>query len=883
MKTAFCKYRLLLLIAFGLIGWKATAQTDTLPPEPVLRDSAVVDLQGVKISEQGLEDLVDYGSVDSMWFDAKNKQLHLWGKAFVKYTSLDIRAGYILMDYEKNELLAEKFPDTTGTLVGAPEFNDGQQAFSAERLRYNFKSQKGIIYEARTQQEDLYVLGTKAKFLGSGGDTTRQDNVIYNQNALITTCDADHPHFGIRTQKLKVIPDKLVVTGLSNLELGGVPTPLVLPFGFYPITQTRKAGLLIPTDFEFADAEGLGIKQWGWYQPINDNMDITARFNLYVSGSWGVNLNNRYNYRYKYNGNLDLRYNRRVTETAQADKTAAESFGIRWTHTQDPKAHPSRKFGGSVNIETNRDQNRNRNDYQSVFQNTLTSNLNFSKTFPGRPYAFNASLSHTQNTQTRQMNISFPNATFTLQRVYPFKRKKQVGKEKWYEKVSLVYNAKLQNSFQTPDTLLFTQETLENARMGIQHKANTDFTFKIFKYINIAPRVNYEENWYPYSIRRELLDTILFSIDTTFEDGVAVDFRVDSSATQWGIDTTYRLWGFNTLRKFDVGLSANTALFFTKQFKKGWFRGFRHTIKPSFSIGLGPDYSRYFRTRDTDLRPEFNNPTEYSIFDDAVFGRPSSGQRDVVMSYSFNNVLEMKNYSARKDTVTRRRIFDNLTFSGSYNFSADSLQWSTVSTGGLFRLFKGITNLTWNATFDPYMLNENGTRVNQLMVKETGRLVRVSRFGVQLNTNCTFKQLRDLFDRDKDGTTPQATPGSSDQLVNWVDGFRISHRISFDLGQVAGTNRDTILIGTNALSLSGNIPISSKWTVNIGNISYDFKSERMVYPDLGFTRDLHCWQLSMSWQPTRGTYTVIIGVKPGTLDFLKAPYRKNNFDGQSIF
>ncbi|MEZ4918363.1 MAG: putative LPS assembly protein LptD [Saprospiraceae bacterium] len=609
----------------------AYAQTDTLPPAQTFRDSATVDLNSVKRSNQGLEAIIDYGAQDSMWFDVASRQLHLWGEAFVKYDALNITAGYILVDYEKNELTADRFPDSTGTLQQAPVFNDGQQNFSAAKLRYNFDSKKGIIYEARTQQEDLYVLGTKAKFVGSGGDTTQKaNNVIYNQDALITTCDADHPHFGIRTNKLKVIPDQLVVTGLSNLELGGVPTPFIIPFGFFPITKTRKAGLLIPTDFEFADAEGLGLKQWGWYQPISEHMDATLRFNLYVSGSWGVNANTRYRYRYRNTGDFTLRFNNRVTENSQAQKVSAKSFGIRWSHTQDPKAHPSRKFGGSVNIETNRDQNRNQNDYASVYRNTLNSNLTFSKTFPGRPFAFNASLSHSQNTQTRQMNISFPNATFTVQRIYPFKRKVPQGKEQWYEKISLVYNGKLQNNFQTADTLLFTNETLQSARMGIQHKVNSDFTFKIFKYINIAPRVSYEENWYPYSIRKELLDSIDYVIDTTFEGGVPVEYRVDSTATTWGRDTTYREWGFNSLRKFDVGLSANTALFFTKQYKKGWFRGIRHTMKPSASIGIGPDYSRYFRTVDTDLRAAYNNPTQYSIFDDAVFGRPSSGQRDII-------------------------------------------------------------------------------------------------------------------------------------------------------------------------------------------------------------------------------------------------------------
>lgn len=222
----------------------ASIPSDTLPPA----DStvAVVDLSQLPISNDALSDEVEYAAKDSMWFDVAKRQVHLYGSASVKYTTLEIKAGYILLDYQVNELLATSFQDSSGMLVELPEFKDRDQAFTAGKIRYNFKSKKGIIYEARTQQQDLYVLGEKAKFIGAPGTDTTAQNTIYNQNALITTCNAPHPHFGIRTQKLKVIPNKLVVTGLSNLELAGIPTPLVLPFGFYPITKNRKAGVIIP-------------------------------------------------------------------------------------------------------------------------------------------------------------------------------------------------------------------------------------------------------------------------------------------------------------------------------------------------------------------------------------------------------------------------------------------------------------------------------------------------------------------------------------------------------------------------------------------------------------------------------------------------------------
>lgn len=888
------KYRLFWQIACALMCTAGFAQEpvaprDSLPPGP--GDStivAMVDLRPVQLSKDALDDQVEYGAKDSMWFDVKNKQLHLYGQAYLKYTTIDLKAGYILLDYEKNEVSAEQFPDETGQLAGLPEFKDGEQEFTATKLRYNFRSKKGIIYEARTKQQDLYVLGQKAKFIGeaSADSSMQTQNTVYNKDALITTCDAPVPHYGIHTKKLKVVPNKLVVTGFSNVEIGGIPTPLVLPFGFYPITQTRKSGLIIPRDFEFADREGLGIKDWGYYFPISDHLDVTMLFNAYTSGTWGVQANVRYNQRYRFRDDLNLRFNNRVSEDNMARRLSAQSFGIRWSHQQDPKAHPTRRFGGSLNIETNRDQNRNRNDYASVYQNTLTSNLNYSQTFPGKPYQFNASLSHSQNTQTRLMNISFPTAAFNLQRVYPFKRKKPVGKERWYEKLSLTYSSKLQNTVQVADTLLFTSETLRKARMGIQHNASTDFNFKVFKYINISPRVNYEENWYPYSIERQFIDEIQFVYDT-----VADIIVVDSNKTVWGRDTTIRDWGFKPFRQFDAGITLNTALFFTKQFRRGWFRGIRHTMKPSLSTGFRPDYSDsdyYFRQVQTSAQPGRETYRDYGIFDDAVYGRPSNAPRDMAISYSLSNILEMKFYSARKDTVKRVRIFDNLTFSGSYSLTMDTLKWSQISTGGLFRLFKGLSNLTWNARFDPYIRNEAGVRVNKFAAKEEGKLLRLVRFEVALNTQMSIGDLRKLFEKDgtstTQGTQKPRTVSAKDDFLGLFEQFRINHRISFIRQEIPSSNRDTLLVGTNNISLSGRIPLTPKWSIDVGNISYDFQAKRIVYPDLGLSRNLHCWQFSLRWQPLRGTYEFFINVTPGSsLDFLKLPYRKNNFDGQGVF
>lgn len=387
---------------------------------------------------------------------------------------------------------------------------------------------------------------------------------------------------------------------------------------------------------------------------------------------------------------------------------------------------------------------------------------------------------------------------------------------------------------------------------------------------------------YPYTVERQFINDIRFAYDTVAELVV-----VDSNRTVWGRDTVLRKWGFSPFRQYDFGIGINTAMFFTKQFAKGWFRGIRHTLKPSLSTGIRPDFSErnYFRQVQVSSRPGSERFREYSIFDDAVFGRPSNAKPELAVNYSLGNILELKFYSAKRDSVRRVRIFDNLVFSGSYSLTRDSLRWTPITTGGLFRLFKGLTNLTWRATFDPYVLDAKGQRVNRYAFVEEGKLLRLAAFGFELNTQTSLGDLRRFLEgKGPQGPQqPTAAPPVADGLFDWFNQIQVSHRISFERRQIAGTNRDTFLIGTNNISFFGSIPLTPKWSIDVGNVSYDFQTKSLIYPDIGFTRDLHCWQFSLRWQPVRGTYEFFIAVKPGSLDFLRIPYRNNVFDAQTRF
>jgi DNA-binding transcriptional MerR regulator len=854
--------------------------TDSLRPKSTFQ---------IKINNDALDAAVEYSAEDSMFFDLKNKQLHLWGKATMKYTSIDLKSDYIVLDYGKSEVTALQRMDsvTLRKLGDKPQFKDGDQDFTAKQLKYNFKSQKGIVYEARTLQEQLYVVGEKAKFVSQKTSDTTTLTTIYNKDAILTTCDADHPHYGIKATKLKVIPDKLIVVGPSNLQIAGIPTPLVLPFGFFPVSKTRKQGLLLPRDFDYDPIRGLGFQNIGYYLPINENMDATMFVEWYLRGTWGARTDWKYNYKYKYSGQANLGYRDNVTENNRAEKVHARSWLLTWSHTQDSRAHPTRNFGGSVNIQTNGFQKRNQNDYASVHQNTLSSNLNFRKTFPGKPYQFSASMRHSQNTLTREMNVNLPTVDFQMNRIYPFKNKKRIGEEKWFEKTSLVYNSRLANEFRTRDDSLMApggfRRAWETKKFGVEHRVSSDVQLDVLKYFKFSPNISYTEAWYLNKIEKTFDPRPIF---TPREAGISIDPisgdtfpKFQNDTTSFGQVKKRTINEFTPYREFSVGAGLNTVLFGTKQFKKGFLRGIRHKMVPSIGFSYVPYLGgNYVDSVQTDTRLYRTDKQKYTVLDDQSFLRPStSGRTSSSLNFSLGNTLEAK-YWSKKDSATKKfTILRSLNFSGSYNLTADSLNWSQISTGANFPIFKSLSNLNIGLAFDPY-ITENNRRVQKFAYKERGKLLTMPRLTASLNTGLSIKQIRDILKGEqKDPQNTASQPANAvilDDFWSVFDNFNISHSFGAER-RLLQNGRDTFVVSLHSIDTRGNINLTSKWSLNVGHIGYDFKSKRISYPDFGFTRDMHCWQMSFSWQPTRGTYNFFLSVKPGSvLDFLKVPFKK---------
>lgn len=888
------------------------AQTDTLPTRDSslsVKDTtlAVADslLYKVTYSSDSLDAPVNSGAQDSIIYDIKNKKIYLYGDAEVTYTTIKLNADFIIFDWESSVVTASGLPDSTGKMAGLPKFADGDQNFTADSMRYNFKTRKGIVYDVTTEESGVVIHGSRSRFEttpATPGDTSsRASNVIYNSGAIFTTCTAPEPHFGIRSRKQKIIPDKLAVVGPSNLEIMGVPTPLWLPFGFFPLSKGRRTGLMFPRDYEYSPAWGFGLRDIGWYFPLGENFNLTVTGDIYLKNRWGITARSQYKKRYKFSGNLELSYQNLPTELSDGSIIFSRPIAFAWRHNQDPTAHPSNTFGGTINIQTGNFRSRVYNDASNVLQTQqLNSNFSFSKTWQDKPISFSAAFNHTQNRRDSSITISFPNLQFQTQTLYPFKRKERAGEPKWYESVTLRYTSEARNTFKTKDSLFLKKEMFNSAEYGVQQTATSGTSFKVFKYFNLNPSVDYREVWYFNSIRKTFDDSLTIRTDTVY-NADRTDYSLRYDTLSYGRLENSTKPGFASWRAFSAALSLNTQLFGTLQFKRGFIRGLRHVAKISTSLSYAPDYLnprlQYFQFVRDDIRDLTQEDfLRYSVFENGIYGSPSPSGRQLAMNYSINNIFEAKIFGKR-DTVARKiKLFDNLYVNGSYNIAADSLKWSQVSISGTARLFKDITTFGLLIQMDPYIVESTGrgsfVRVNKSTWQEEGRLLRLDNANLRFNTSLTIGKLRSLLsgqapelveDLRNQPRQSQKKPVQEEDFLSLFENFSLNHNFVLGWNTDFQTGRDTFQVSVNSINLQGSIELSKNWRINVGNFGYDFARKDFSYPSIGFTRDLHCWEMGMNWQPTRGTYSFYIQVKPGTFDFLRLPYERNNADAVNAF
>ena len=907
-------------LLFCLLGvsYFAGAQVDSIP----VSANIVGSTADYRMSADSLDAPVDYQARDSMDIDLANQQIRLYGAAEVKYQQISLKADFITLDYGTNLVSAAPYPDSAGVLVGDPVFSDGGQEFSAKSLEYNFKSRKGIVKETVTTQEDVYIRGGKSKFVSGAiqtSDSTRSD-VIYTEGAIFTSCSLEHPHFGIRTQRAKIVPNKLAIIGPSNLEIMGVPTPFWLPFGFFPLKSGRSSGLLFPSDYQYSPQWGFGFQGIGWFFPLGEHVNLTATGDIYLNGTYTVNLASSYRRRYKYSGNANFTFRNLITRRPITtvnglevgdDRTTARGISVAWTHRQDPRAHPTFTFGGSINFQTDLVDQRFLNTYEAASKNVIRSSMNITKTFPKLKSTLTAGLNHSQNNQTRQISVNFPDAQFQTQTIYPL-RSLPGSQRKWYKKLAVRYSNQLRTEFVGQDSSFFTPQTLTDARYGFQQDATASLSLNVLKYFNVSPNMSYNEVYYGKTLDY-YLDTSTIKTRTVIDDNGDEVFDTTSFAAIAELLNP----GIASFRNFNAGVSVSTQLFGKVLFgRRGVFglKGLRHVLKPTASLSYQPDNrdavdfisgTPYFISQAV-VDPRRGDPTKFiSPYAGQLFGQPTRTEGNLGINYSLSNLFEAKVYS-RKDSADQIiKLFQNIGVTGRYQLSADSLQWTPINVNGSTRLFKGLSQVSLRAQFDPYITTYNErtqqlSRVNRTTLSERGVPVQLTSFNGTISTSLTVDKFRQLFQGEEEEFVTdvveerrqrreeQETLFEETDILSLFENFSIRHTLAFSLDREVAVQegaRDTLRFNTtaNSIELRGALQLTENWSVNIGQIGYDFTSKRITYPYLSFARDLHCWEMRFSWAPQRNTYQFSIAVKPGTFDFLEVPVNQNRYDGQRQF
>ncbi|MFK8057176.1 MAG: putative LPS assembly protein LptD [Saprospiraceae bacterium] len=823
------------------------------------------------ISPNALEGLVKYSMRDSMRYSIREQKIYLYGDARVEYADLILTSGYMVIDYASSIVVAEPITDSLGALTELPNFEQGAQKFEAKGMRYNFKTRKGIIYNATTKQGDLYVLGGKTKLVAADErDPIRADNVVYNSDAIFTTCDLDHPHYGIRSNKQKIIPGKQVIVGPSNVELGGIPTPLWLPFGFFPIGTSERSGLIFPANYTYFADQGFGFQDVGWYFPWNDNIHTSATVDVFLKGTTRGYLKNNYNKRYRYSGSLDLGYSRNRAEIL-GEESFSDAFSFNWRHAQDAKANPYRSFRADVELKTNNFDRANNPGFDAQLTGTIRSTLAYTFKFPEhKSWNLTTGFNHSQNTVTRQVNMSLPDMKFSTGSMYPFAN---LGTKStaWYKKAQLTYSAQVKGSIVATDTTLFKKEVWDNALFGGSHGISFNAPVNVLKYFRLSPNISYNEVYYLDEVRRtyEQTDSVRTVTEIILGEEVTTEETISFGEVTETIDGVK---GFpNAARTFNANVSLSTQIFGTARFNAGPLKGVRHIITPSIRVGFSPDYSdrpfNYYRDVQVNPEGEFD---AYDIFPNQPFSPGAiSEEQSLQVGYTLGNRIETK-MQGRKDSVSRIvSVINNLSFSGSYNLETDTLQWSPISVSGAqATFFKKLIRINFGGGLDVYALDANRNRSNETLIKQGKGPFRIDRFNFAINAGASLGQIRELI-VGKENKLP------ANSIFGLVQKFRVSYNYSRAFAATSATPWST---RANSINASGGVQITDKWSVSNLTVGYDISNERITYPTLGLRRDLHCWEMDFFYSPAfNNTFTFSIRVKPSSLSFLELPYRRSQF------
>jgi lipopolysaccharide assembly outer membrane protein LptD (OstA) len=835
---------------------KSTAKKET---DTIKKDSIKVKVF--------LDGKVKYKSVDYARIDQKKKLITLYDKAELYYQDIELKSGIIVMDYEKNEVYAGRIKDSTGAYTQYPNFKQGANVIEPDSIRFNFKTKKALIWNSRTDQGEFKVKASITK--------KENDSVYFLKGARFTTSkDIDNPEYYFQTSKVKFIPGKKVVTGVTNMVIANVPTPIALPFAFFPMSkETSVSGILLPT-YNDSNTRGFSLQNGGYYFALSDRYDLTVLGDYYTNGSYAMRFESSYAKRYSYRGNINVRFENLInSERGYPDYSKQKIYNIQWSHSKDSKGSPNSSFSASVNMGSSKyyKQSINQANVGSNLNNTLSSSVSYSKTFNGKVGSRLAlSATHSQNTQTSEINMTLPDLQYSVDRIYPFVGKDGV-KKGFFKNINLQYNLSGRNSFVTTDSLFFKPEMFNNAKVGVQQSIPVSTNFKLFKYFSASTAMNYEEVWY--------LKTIQRGYDTN--QSKVIDQTVN---------------GFDAFRTYNFSSSLGTTIYGTFNFGENKkIKSIRHVMRPSVSYGYTPSFEKYYDTYATDASGTMTK--DYTRFEGGIFGAPGNTNSNM-LGFDLSNTFEAKVTDKDSTKVEAKKIMllNNLNFSTSYDLNANgktTLAWAPVRVSGGTQLFNNKMNVNFGTTLDPYAIDNSGTRMNVYNINNGGSLFRMTSANMTLNYSISSKDM-EAKKKDKNKQS-QRNGGRDDDLFgrNTIDAARgksqfdeeedsgedkiteffaskLPWDMTFAYSLTYGNNNRESKITGNSIMVSVNADLTPKWKAGVST-GYDFVQNGVTYTQLRFERDLLSWRMDFNWQPfgTQSNWSFFIGIKSGVLSDIK--------------
>lgn len=817
--------------------------------------------------KEDLEAIITHTADDFIRQDFLNNKITLQNNAYVKFKDIEVKAGIIIIDYKLNRIMAKGIKDSLG-YHQIPWVKQGKEESKQDSLMVNYKTKKALVWGLKSEQSD-------GMFVSSALSKKENDSTLYIRKIRITTSKKEKPDYFLQIDKAKLVPNKKIVAGPTQLYIADVPTPAILPFAYFPLEKERTSGFLIPS-WGSSYQQGYFLQNGGYYFAVNDNFDLTVLGDIYSNSSWGLRTESSYLFKYRFSGNFKFRYENLINALrGLPDYGKATNYNITWDHSQDQKASPNSRFSAQVNMGSSKYYRESLNEYNSnaFLNNTLSSSISYFKNFVGTPFNMTVGLTHAQNTNTESITMSLPSIQIGMERLYPFA--KDGAQDNAIRKIGLSYGFRADNRINTTDKFFLKKEMFDNAQSGVQQDVSLSTNMRFLNFLTLSPSVNYKEVWYLESIQK----------------------NYEPTSQKIVVDT---INGFTSFREYSAGVSMSTTIYGMFNFKKGRMQAIRHTMNPSVSYGYRPDFKQYYDKVQQSANP--NDLIEYTKFENGIYGAPGRGISNS-LGFNLSNTFEakVKDKDSTKTAFKKIMLLNSLNFSTNYNIEADSMRWSPLSFSGGTSFFDNKLSLNFGGTLDPYALDANKNVIKTYNINNGGGLFRLTNANMSMNYSFSSESFKkgekpktvnpnepyqppndELFGEKRNvSNTPEEEESKEPKKVALYKAI-IPWKLTLGYNMSYSNFRDESEISSNSLMFSGDAQLTPKWSMGISS-GYDFKSQGFTYTQLNFQRDLDSWRMSFNWIPfgIRQTYYFYIGVKSSILSDLK--YDKKQVPDRRLF